>query len=285
MRTGTSGLGSRRLLWGEPGRLESTCQTQRETVVEALACPHCLRLFHASPAVLGKRIRCRSCRQVFGVPPKLVADVRPRARRRPDGETGRVLPVAIESVINGVDVRSCPTCGRAFAMTKRFAGATIRCRACRALYTVGSAKSGGTRHVSSTAGSAARSTAGQAADRGGGAHGRSHEAEHPVAGRSHAAHDVPRDPDPRAEDDAGDILSDNEGGKDVPLAFESSPGFVYDRGGSLLGSAVAIVLGGVMALPTAQLILWWVLEKDPLNVARRVPPALRWSVPETMRRP
>ncbi len=256
--------------------------------METLSCPHCSRLFFASPAILGKRIRCRGCRNIFGVPRQSASESRPESSRSGAGihqRLGGSLPVAIESLVNGIDVRSCPSCGHAFAMKARLAGATIRCRSCRCVYTVSRANAGDGQRVSAAAVAAGKKAAGH--------EGSLAEADWPhaplPAGRTldgaAQGEKAARNAAAIADGDAGDVVPDTEGGADVPVAFESSPGLVYDRGQSPLGSIIAIVLGGVMAMPLAQLILWWGLGRDPLKIAKKVPAALQWSVPETLRRP
>lgn len=108
---------------------------------EVLACPHCDRLFQVTPAVLGKKIRCRDCRQIFHVPLD-IASV-PLGPAVAAGGTGDepLPPVANASVQDGRDVRSCPACARTFAMKAAFVGKTIRCRGCKESFRVLATKS------------------------------------------------------------------------------------------------------------------------------------------------
>jgi hypothetical protein len=46
---------------------------------------------------------------------------------------------------------------------------------------------------------------------------------------------------------------------------------------------MAIVAGGAVALPIAQLILWWVMGRDPLNLAPTLPASLEWIAPAEFR--
>jgi hypothetical protein len=46
---------------------------------------------------------------------------------------------------------------------------------------------------------------------------------------------------------------------------------------------LAIVAGGTAALPIAQLILWWVMGRDPLNLAPQLPASLEWMAPAEFR--
>ena len=39
-----------------------------ESAEDVLECPHCERQFLVTPAVLGKKIRCRGCRMPFRIP-------------------------------------------------------------------------------------------------------------------------------------------------------------------------------------------------------------------------
>lgn len=95
--------------------------------MDVLACPHCDRMFHATPAILGKAIRCRQCRQTFRVP----ADPATAALGpEPEVPQPEIL-VAVECVVHGVDARRCPVCSRTFSMQPRFVGTRIRCRGCR----------------------------------------------------------------------------------------------------------------------------------------------------------
>lgn len=105
--------------------------------MEILACPHCDRLFRTSPRVLGKKIRCRGCEQIFHVPHDTTNVPLSPAR----AEGGALAdewspPIAIAGRKNGREVRSCPSCGRTFAMRPEFVDRTIRCRGCQAPFRV-----------------------------------------------------------------------------------------------------------------------------------------------------
>lgn len=102
--------------------------------MEILACPHCLRLFHATPAALGKKIRCRGCRQIFHVP-RDTSSV-PLGAAVHAAANGDEPRVAIACVKNGRDTRRCPQCAREFLMKPAFVGKTIRCRRCKAPFQV-----------------------------------------------------------------------------------------------------------------------------------------------------
>lgn len=100
--------------------------------MEVLACPHCDRMFHATPVILGKAIRCRECRQTFRVPADpATAELGPETKV-PQPE----ILVAVECVVQGVDARRCPACSHTFSMQPKFVGKRIRCRGCRTPFVV-----------------------------------------------------------------------------------------------------------------------------------------------------
>lgn len=105
---------------------------------EVLACPHCDRIFHAFASVLGKKIRCRDCRQIFYVP-KDTSSVPLAPPASGKGDHAAAVPIAEPCVFEGQDARSCPECGRAFFMKPAFVGKKIRCRGCKALFRVAAA--------------------------------------------------------------------------------------------------------------------------------------------------
>lgn len=100
--------------------------------MDVLACPHCDRMFHATPSLLGKAIRCRECRKTFRVPADLTT-----AEFGPEPETPQPeILIAVECVVQGVDARRCPACSHTFSMQTKFIGKRIRCRGCRELFVV-----------------------------------------------------------------------------------------------------------------------------------------------------
>jgi serine/threonine protein kinase len=102
---------------------------------EVLACPHCERVFKFSPVVLGKKIRCRGCRQIFHVP-KDTSSV-PLSRSSPTaGGRDTAPPIAAKCEVDGQDARRCPECGRIFIMRPKFTEKKIRCRACKVMFRV-----------------------------------------------------------------------------------------------------------------------------------------------------
>jgi len=46
---------------------------------------------------------------------------------------------------------------------------------------------------------------------------------------------------------------------------------------------IKIGLGGLMAAPLAQLILWWAFAKDPVKLGPKVSPYVPWVVPKSLR--
>ena len=95
-----------------------------------------------------------------------------------------------------------------------------------------------------------------------------------------AAADEPEDP--HAAEDIGDVLEDADSNQQCPVAtatrsYRKASG--NDAGGALAG-LVAVVLGGLTALPATLLILWWVFGKDPLHIAPMLPEAVRWLAPD-----
>ncbi|MEC7603826.1 MAG: hypothetical protein VX668_07405 [Planctomycetota bacterium] len=54
------------------------------------------------------------------------------------------------------------------------------------------------------------------------------------------------------------------------------------KGGGLI-SAVAIILGGLCALPLAQLCLWWIFGRDPIEIGPKVPSYAAFLVPSKFR--
>ena len=46
---------------------------------------------------------------------------------------------------------------------------------------------------------------------------------------------------------------------------------------------IKVGLGGLMAAPLAQLILWWAFSKDPVKLGPKVSPYVPWVVPKSLR--
>lgn len=236
-----------------------------EPTVEVLACPHCDRLFRTTPSVLGKKIRCRGCRKVFHVPkdtssvpvgPVLVAAAGAHDQQAP--------PLALECVVNGCDARRCPDCGRTFTMKPAFAGKVIRCRGCKTFFRVAATENP----------AAATVAAGTASDQAAWQHplGRAVEPAPPPV--------PPEPPAPPIFEDIGDVLDELVPGETVasvvrPRLIQGLP----QSSARPVAMLSAILLGGFLALPATQLILWRVFHKDPLGIARLLPESLRWLAP------
>jgi serine/threonine protein kinase len=125
---------ARRRKPSQPGRPVAPASAA-SAAEEVLACPHCNRLFRTTPEVLGKRIRCRGCRQVFHVPSDTSSvPLGPSATSTENESAG--LPVAVACVVNGKEARRCPVCERRFVMKPALAGTTIRCRGCKSPFRV-----------------------------------------------------------------------------------------------------------------------------------------------------
>lgn len=173
-------------------------------------------------------------------------------------------PLALECVVNGRDARRCPDCGRTFTMKPAFVGKVIRCRGCRTSFRVAQTEHPVSEPVA--VGTASDQAAWQ----------------HPLGPSSKPA-PSPLPPDPPAPpifEDIGDVLDEPVLGEKVasvvrPRQIQGLP----QRSGSSLALISAILLGGFLALPATQLILWRVFNKDPLGVARMLPESLRWLVP------
>jgi len=224
--------------------------------VEVLACPHCNRLFQASSAVLGKTIRCRACRGIFHIPQDTSSV--------PLSDAGAALapdesfpPLANPCVIDGHDARSCPQCGRTFRMKSAFAGKTIRCRGCKAPFRVGPTEPSTDPRPASA----------------------QPERLSPPP--------IPSIPAPPATiyEDVGDSIDVVPPGP-LPQSVvrpRNMPSLSPHKE-SAVPQLIAVVFGGMCALPLTQLLLWFVFQKDPLGVASLLPAALRALLPDQLGR-
>lgn len=239
-----------------------------------MSCPHCSRPFAVSAAIVGKRIRCRGCARVFGIPKESPLDPASRVAgpSHPSAGGGDPIPFAAAAVIDGIDVRVCPCCGRAFAMKPAFAGKAVRCRSCRTLYRVAAAGGDPSRRQGSDGApipdrpdSAVAASSLASDDR---------RSELSVSSKG----TVP------PSEDAGDVVPDTDGGVDCPAAVRAPLPARMGPEPTALGTVVAIVLGGVTALPVTQLILWWAIGQDPFRIAKKLPTIIQWTAPESLRR-
>lgn len=256
--------------------------SRRVLPVEILACPHCERLFTVTPAVLGKKIRCRGCRSVFYVPRDTASvPLGSAVWADQDGFGDAPPPFAVAGVKNGRDVRSCPACGRTFAMKPSLAGKTIRCRGCKSPFRVTATVDG-----NSDAGLAQPQAQSSA----------SFEHVHacvqpppppprlPQSIAEPVAAAVPAISEPTVFEDVGDVLAG-------PLPGERVASVVRPRNASALAkneneaiaTLIALVFGAACALPVVQLILWWFLDQDPLSVGKALPDSLEWITPPRWR--
>jgi hypothetical protein len=103
---------------------------------------------------------------------------------------------------------------------------------------------------------------------------------HSTVRATQAAVDEPGDP-PAAED-IGDLLEDADAEEQCPAAMpvQSYRTVAKSDAGGALAGVIAVVLGGLTALPATLLILWWVFGKDPLHIAPMLPEAVRWLAPD-----
>jgi ribosomal protein L37AE/L43A len=229
--------------------------------MEVLACPHCDRLFQVSPAALGKKIRCRGCRGIFHVPHDTT-----RVPLTPLGAASiadeSLPPLAIPCVIDGHDARSCPACSRTFRMKESFAGKTIRCRGCQVTF-----------RVQATEPSLAVPASPKAAPI---------EAKGPPTPpplRPALAAPETRPPPPPAPpppptifEDMGDVLEDLVPGERVPSVVRPrTVPRVSSAPTSTVGFMLAVVLGGLCAVPVTLALLRFISPKQFENVAGMLP--------------
>ena len=226
--------------------------------LEVLACPHCDRLFQVTPVALGKKIRCRGCRGIFHVPHDTTSV--PLGPQESVSSLDESLPpLAIPCVIDGHDARSCPQCGRTFRMKESFAGKTIRCRGCKVTFRV--------RGTEPAPAEPAQAEAVPIKSNGAAAPPRPLQPPPPPA--PPAPHSSPP---PTIFEDMGDLLDDLRPGESVASvvrprkvpqlsAAPSSP----------VATMIAIVFGGVCALPATLIILRFVSKKRFDDVASMLP--------------
>lgn len=237
--------------------------------LEILACPHCRRLFRTTPAVLGKKIRCRGCREIFHVP-RDTSSVPLGPAVVSVSSHDESLPVAIVCVADGRDARRCPACSREFLMKPAFAGKTIRCRGCKAPFRV-KATPPADRPPSAPAETNPECSPQRSVSL-------------PVSPRATAAPEeaaAPANPRPMIFEDIGDVLEDLRPGERIASVIRpKNAAALARRNAEALASVIAIVFGGVCGLVLTQLILWWVMGKDPFGIAPSLPGFLRWMAPQ-----
>lgn len=242
---------------------------------EILACPHCERLFRTTPEILGKKIRCRGCRESFFVP-KDTGSVPLRHAVVDEG-----FPVAITCVLNGREARRCPNCSRLFTMKPALIGKVIRCRGCRKSFCIEDMRSSpaepkpvGHEHAGPVKGPMLQNQPSPRAYSDS-TRGAPQAQPRPVSFRP--------PPQPTVFDDIGDVLEDIMPGEQVASVVRpQNPGPSAQAADSPVATFINIVLGGFCALPITQMILWWVFGKDPLKLAPMAPEILRWLVPSDL---
>ena len=226
--------------------------------LEVLACPHCDRLFQVTPVALGKKIRCRGCRGIFHVPHDTTSV--PLGPQESVSSLDESLPpLAIACVIDGHDARSCPQCGRTFRMKESFAGKTIRCRGCKVTFRV--------RATEPAIPEPAQAEAVPIQSNGAAAPPRPLRPPSPPV----APPPQPVLP-PTIFEDMGDLLDDLLPGEQVPSVMRPRriPRLSTPPSNQVV-TMIAIVFGGVCALPVTLIILRFVSKKRFDDVASVLP--------------
>ena len=232
--------------------------------LEVLACPHCDRLFQVTPAVLGKKIRCRGCRETFYVPEDTTG-VPESQLESEEGKDPTLPPLAIPCVVKGHDARSCPECGRTFRMREGFVGKSIRCRGCKVTFRVTATPEASlkTRAEAPEAAATPPSPAGRA--------------ERPVApAASQEAAALTVEPPSTIYEDVGDVLGDFRPGENVLSVVRprNVPRIKRAEANPILTFA-AIILGGICALPVTAILLRIINAERYREVMRSLPTFLR----------
>ena len=235
------------------------------TAVDVLACPHCDRSFQVTPASLGKKIRCRGCRGIFHVPHD-TTNVPLGQRQLPGGEQEESLPpLAVHCLIDGEDARSCPACGRTFRMRAAFDGKTIRCRGCKVTFRVRATEFS----VPAASQSERRAVSGE------------RSAAPSLPARPFKPPPPPRPSLPAASrpstiyEDMGDVLDELLPGEEVASVVRSRTLAVRPASGeSPVATILAVVLGGVCAIPIAMILLRIISPKQFELIVDTLPRAL-----------
>lgn len=178
-------------------------------------------------------------------------------------------PLAIVGELQGQGTRRCPICGREFLMKPSFLGKLIRCRGCKASFRVTGAEQPDNGPVQAGDDGLEKNRQQPAA-----AEGQFHTPPPPVPAVSRAK------PLPTVFDDMGDLIEELLPYEKVASVVRPQPAVaVIQPADSAVASVLALVAGGVCALPVTQMILWWVIGKDPLGIAKTLPSSLRWLAP------
>jgi hypothetical protein len=89
---------------------------------------------------------------------------------------------------------------------------------------------------------------------------------------------------PGSFEDIGDILDELRPGEKITSVVRPRNAAALAGGNAnQLAALIAVVSGGLCALPITQLILWWIVGKDPLRVAASLPGILQWLAPSHLR--
>lgn len=170
-------------------------------------------------------------------------------------------------------------------MRQEFEGKTIRCRVCRSIFVVAAGPASPAQSASMPRASEVPPAHPEAPLRR--PAGPDDSSDKPIGrhdtGSPHSAGGNPLE-QPAIFDDVGDILDRIAAGEQYPAALPTpSRSAVSVEGEHPLTQFIAIVAGGVIALPIAQLILWWCLGSDPLLIAPLLPRPLGWMAPDACR--
>ena len=92
--------------------------------------------------------------------------------------------------------------------------------------------------------------------------------------------------EPEAEDSAQENafdFADAAGGDSAAPASIRSSRRPRQKSENPITTMIKVGLGGLMAAPLAQLILWWAFSKDPVKLGPKVSPYVPWVVPKSLR--
>ncbi|MFP6603981.1 MAG: hypothetical protein VB862_15720, partial [Pirellulaceae bacterium] len=90
------------------------------------------------------------------------------------------------------------------------------------------------------------------------------------------------EPDSSKQEDSFGFSDSGESGAVAPTSIRSSRRSRQESENPL-GTVIKVALGGLMAVPLAQLILWWGFSRDPVKLGPKVPSVIRWVVPKDLR--
>jgi len=216
-------------------------------------------LFQVTPKALGKKIRCRGCRGIFHIP-RDTSSVPLGALEAPLDVDELLPPQAIPCVIGGQDARSCPACGRTFRMKDSFVGKTIRCRGCKTSFRVTATEP--------PVPKPARPQAAEAAPAGSAPPPVSQPPLKPPPKPSAAQ---PR-PQPTIFEDVGDLLDELLPGEKVSTAVRPPrvPPLSPPPSSPIAG-VIAVVFGGVCAIPITLILLRMISKKRFDDIAMLLP--------------